>query len=345
MGKLIFHIIPYGPGLNIGNFAISKATTSLLKEIDNNISVLNINAYGSDKLSGLNKNVIHEANMYGSGIIVGGGNLYENNELIVDSNAINSLQVPLVLFSLSIGRIFGNNLKLTRRTDVMPDQIIKNLNRASSFSLSRDFATYNYLRSIGIKNTKIGLCPTLFLNDYFTSPNKFKSLGKNDILLVIRNPDLMNIPISYKPRITQFIKEIYYKFKNKKIKVICNDSRDISFVHSLGIFEYVYTGDVEEYLTRLKNASLVISLRLHATLPCLSFGTRCINISYDERSMSLMDSIGLQKWDIKIFKDKNIYQAVLRKIDQLNIYDNMIVQINKNIKKYKKIQQKALKVF
>lgn len=345
MAKLIFHITPHGPGLNVGNFAISKAIASLLKEIDNNISILTIDAYGSGKLSGLNKNVIHEANMYGSGIIVGGGNLYENNELVVDSNAINSLQVPLILFSLSIGRIFGNNLKLNRRTDVMPDKIIKNLNRASSFSLSRDFATYNYLRSIGIKNTKIGLCPTLFLNDYFISPNKFKSLGKNDILLVIRNPDLMNIPISHKPRITQFIKETYYKFKNKKIKVLCNDVRDISFVHSLGISEYIYTGDVEEYLTRLKNASLVISLRLHATLPCLSFGTRCINISYDERSMSLMDSIGLQKWDIKIFKDKNIYEAVLRKIDQLNIYDNMLIQVNKNIKKYKKIQQKALKVF
>ena len=58
-----------------------------------------------------------------------------------------------------------------------------------------------------------------------------------------------------------------------------------------------------------------------------------------------MDSIGLRKWDVKIFNDKNIYEAVSRKIDQLNIFDNMLIQINKNIKKYKKIQQEALKVF
>ena len=50
--------------------------------------------------------------------------------------------------------------------------------------------------------------------------------------------------------------------------------RDISFVNSIGISEYIYS-EVDEYLTRLKNA-IIISLRLR-NIACL-FGTRCINL-------------------------------------------------------------------
>ena len=346
MNKLVFHITPHGPGLNVGNFAISKAIRSLLREINNDINILTIDAHGEKKLSGLNKQVIHEANLYGSGILVGGGNLYENNELIVDRNAIKSLQVPLGLFSISIGKIYNNKIKLSRRTDVMPDETIKDLHKIAKFSLSRDLATYNHLKSIKIKNSKLGLCPTLFLNDYFDTLNKFNDIGKGDILCnkKSRIDEYSNI---FQPKVAQFIKNIYLKLKKSKknVKIVCNDMRDISFVNSIGISEYIYTGEVDEYLTRLKNASLVISLRLHATLPCLSFGTRCINLSYDERSMSLMKSIGLENWDIKVLNSKNLLEEVSIKIDQIKKFDLMITNFQKNIKKYKKIQLDALKIF
>jgi hypothetical protein len=347
MSKTIFHIAPHGPGLNVGNFAISIAIRSLLRETNKDINILSIDAFSNKKLSGLNKQVIHEANLYGSGILVGGGNLYENNELIVDRNAIKSLQVPLGLFSISIGRIFNNNLKLARRTDVMPDETIQDLNKACSFSLSRDLATHNYLKSINSKKSQLGLCPTLFLNDYFEVKQKLNNLGRNDILLVIRNPELMNIPVKYKLKVAEFIKKTYDNFKkNKKnVKIVCNDMRDIIFVTSIGISDYIYTGEVDEYLTRLKNASLVISLRLHATLPCFSFVTKCINLSYDERSMSLMNSIGLKNWDIQILKEKNLHQILLKKIEQTNKFNSLQISFKQKVEKYKKIQLNALKIF
>lgn len=347
MSKTIFHITPHGPGLNVGNFAISSAIRYLLRETNKDINILSIDAFSNKKLSGLNKQVIHEANLYGSGILVGGGNLYENNELIVDRNAIKSLQVPLGLFSISIGRIFNNNLKLARRTDVMPDETIQDLNKACSFSLSRDLATHNHLKSINIKKSQLGLCPTLFLNDYFEVKNKFNNLGRNDILLVIRNPELMNIPVKYKLKVAEFIKKTYENFKKNKqnVKIVCNDMRDIIFVTSIGISDYIYTGEVDEYLTRLKNASLVISLRLHATLPCFSFGTKCINLSYDERSMSLMNSIGLKNWDIQILKEKNLHQTLLKKIEQTNKFNSLQASFKQKVEKYKKIQLNAFKIF
>ena len=347
MNKTIFHVTPHGPGLNVGNFAISYAIRSLLRDANKDTNILSIDAFSNKKLSGLNKQVIHEANLYGSGIIVGGGNLYENNELTVDLNAIKSLQVPLGLFSISIGRIFDKNLKLSRRTDVMPDETIQRLNKACSFSLSRDSATHSYLKSINIKKSQLGLCPTLFLNDYFEVNYKYSNLGKNDTLLVIRNPELMNIPVKYRPKVTEFIKKTYKNLKENKhnVKVVCNDMRDIVFVHSIGIPDYIYTGEVEEYMTRLKNASLVISMRLHATLPCFSFGTKCINLSYDERSISLMNSIGLKNWDIQILKEKNLNQIMLKKLKMTNKFNLLQDLFRKKVEKYKKIQLNALKVF
>ena len=53
------------------------------------------------------KKIIYEANQWCDGIIVGGGNLYENNELFLDFNALESLQIPLLLFSISLGKIYA----------------------------------------------------------------------------------------------------------------------------------------------------------------------------------------------------------------------------------------------
>ncbi len=348
MGKLIFHVTPHGGiGLNIGNFAISKAIRSLINEINPNINILTIDAYSNKKLTGLNKQVIHEANLYGAGIIVGGGNLYENNELIVDKNALSSLQVPLVLLSISIGKIYNNKFQLTRRTDVMPDTTITHLHKHCSFSLSRDIATFKHLKSLKVRNHKLGLCPTLFLNEYFETPGRLSTLGKNEVLLVIRNPELMNIPLSAKPKIAQLILDTYqkYKKKNNNVKIICNDTRDISFVKSLGINDLVYTGVIDEYLARLKNASLVISFRLHASLPCFSFGTKCINLSYDERSQSLMESIGLKNWDIPVFKYKNLNEILGKRISNINKFKIYRKKLDQNLKKFKKIQLETLKIF
>ena len=147
MSKIIFHIIPHGPGLNVGNFAISQAIKYMIKEINPEVNILTIDAMNSNKsgFNGLNKKTIYEANQYASGIILGGGNLYENNELFVDENALKSLEVPLLIFSLSVGKIYNKQYKLVRRSDVMPDSKIINLNKKSYLSLSRDLATKKYL--------------------------------------------------------------------------------------------------------------------------------------------------------------------------------------------------------
>jgi polysaccharide pyruvyl transferase WcaK-like protein len=53
-----------------------------------------------------------------------------------------------------------------------------------------------------------------------------------------------------------------------------------------------------------------VSFRLHAFVPCLSFGTPAINISYDERSRSLVRTLGFESWDIDFVRARDVVADV-----------------------------------
>ena len=104
----------------------------------------------------MSSETVYEINQYGSGIVVGGGNLYENGELEVDPIALKALEKPMMIFSVSRGRIFNQDLKLVNRTDTMSDEKLKLLNNKASISLSRDLATKD-------SNDCFHVLPLLFL--------------------------------------------------------------------------------------------------------------------------------------------------------------------------------------
>ena len=74
--------------------------------------------YDGGGVYGLTKKSMHEINMYGSGVIVGGGNLYENGE--IDVTSMRSRSKPLMILNVSVGKMSINGL-LTRRTDTISD--------------------------------------------------------------------------------------------------------------------------------------------------------------------------------------------------------------------------------
>ena len=155
-------------GFNVGNEAIYVAMQryiySAFGGVVNLISLPATSVYESHAMAGLTPKTIHEINHYGHGVIVGGGNLYENGELAVNVNALNALDVPMMLFSLSRGRVYNRRDQLVTRTDVMPDALVKAVNDRADISLARDQATFDHLRSIGCERVQLGGCPTIFLN-------------------------------------------------------------------------------------------------------------------------------------------------------------------------------------
>ncbi len=328
MNKNLFIIRP--KGLNVGNDAIYLGLKTLLSnhfsELPNIITLPATSKYENSSKAGLTASTVHEINQYGHGVIVGGGNLYENSELDLDLQALERLDPPLMLFSLSRGRIYGRHDDLVERTDVMLDDRILALNNRASLSLTRDPATQNYLESIGVKKSIMGACPTLFLSGMQSRLPLVPLANSGATFISIRSPGLMNISLSRQSKVHTQVYEIYKMLQargHNNIQLLCHDSRDVSFAASFGEVPYIYQSDPYDYLSLIKSATAVVSFRIHASIPALSFGTNFVNISYDERASSLMEAIGLKDWDINLVESDDLVADVANRLENLSVLSRL----------------------
>lgn len=311
-------------GFNVGNDAIHIALRHMLYEafgeVVNVISLPATSRYESHGKAGLTARTIHEINQYGHGVIVGGGNLYENGELDLNLDALEELEPPLMLFSLSRGRIYNRHGELVNRTDAMPRQRVAALNRKAGYSLARDQATLDFLHDLGCDHAELGGCPTIFLDRV---AGRLPALPPNEpggVLISVRNPDLMNIPLARQAAVRKEIERLIglAKLLNQgPVRLLCHDHRDIPFAATFADADYVYTGDVYSYLALLRASTLNISFRLHATLPCISMGTPSVSISYDERAQSVLDTVGLGEWNIRLMECDDLVDAVADRCSRL----------------------------
>ena len=181
-------------GFNIGNDVIFIGMQHFLYnafgQVVNLISIPATSRYESEVKAGLTAKTIHEMNRYGHGVIVGGGNIYENGQLDVSLDALGTLEVPLMLFSLSRGRVYNHRHRLVDRTDAMPDAVVLALNRKAKYSLARDYATLAYLRSIGCDYCEVSGCPSLFLDRIAEPLPRLFARPEVGALISIRNPSL-----------------------------------------------------------------------------------------------------------------------------------------------------------
>lgn len=319
----IFNVRPRA--LNVGNDVIANGLKQFLTEAFgeevNLISIPATSKYENHNKAGLNAGTIYQINQYGHGVVVGGGNLYENGELEFDMNAIDQLEPPLMLFSLSMGRVYGRNGKLTPRTDRMPLDRIRKLNSKSLVSHARCQATLDYLAENGITDAVLGGCPTVFLNETRASLPKVAPANSGLTLVSIRNPALMNIPPSDKAKVKREIDSIVALLRSRghdRVKLLCHDIRDIEFAAAFEGIDYIFSEDSQTFLAILAEARLLVSYRLHATLPRLSYRLPSVNISYDERAKSLMETVGFGEWDIDMIQCGDVVSEVASRLDDFD---------------------------
>ena len=289
-------------GFNMGNHAINFALRYMLYETFGRlVSVIDYPAtdrHESTAKGGLTPATVFEINRFADGVIVGGGNLFENDEISVDARALKSLQPPMMMFSNSRGRIFDRHGRLADRSDVIPDEKLKQLLQRADISLSRDSATHTHLRAINDKD-ELGWCPTINLDRYDRHLPVLPDREDVGALISVRTPRLMNVPYHHQSAVQAHVELAIDRLReagHRRIRILCNDSRDLDFATA---FRYtknvdsVYTNDVYQYLALLKNADIIVSYRLHATLPAISYGTPTVNVVYDERAKSLCNDLGL----------------------------------------------------
>ena len=310
----IFNIRP--TGLNVGNSLIHLSLARLIELAANaRTSILSIPASSRDSRnisSGLSSSSIYEINSSGDGLIIGGGNLFENNELTIDFNALEKISVPNCIFSVSYGRVFNKNKELIERTDCMPDQYLVKLSSLVNRVGCRDEATYNKLKELGCKNIDIVGCPTIHISRFFSKSflqNLSLSLDndKNRCLISIRSINLISIPFSEKNKINKLLLYAIQRVKEKGLipTILCHDRRDIEYAESLcdNQIEFIVEEDVYRYLALVINSRLLITLRLHSFIPRMSYQLPGINIIYDERALSLSRFYGLEKFCINALED------------------------------------------
>lgn len=319
-------------GFNIGNDAIYIGVNHFIRQVFkgsyNVISLPATGKYEGHRKAGLSSQTIYEVNQFGDGLIIGGGNLYENGELEVNHTALKALEKPMMVFAVSRGRVYNSKKILVDRTDVMTDRDIKAINDKAIVSLSRDHATKAYVDSLGSDNL-LGGCPTLFMNEIPQHYVPLMDTDKTDALISIRTPSLMSIPVDYQYNLRDELLEIIEVLKNqgyKNIKFLCHDHRDIPFAASFKDIDYLYTEDIYTYLTYLRNTRLNVTFRLHSFLPCMAFEIPAIKISYDQRAISMMDTIGMDEWNIKMLEVDPVkeLEARLKSISDLDAMKNKL---------------------
>jgi hypothetical protein len=346
----IFCIRP--KGFNVGNDAIYLGLQAALEEgfgcFVNLITLPATSKYESQARGGLTSKTIHEINQYGDGVIVGGGNLYENGELDLNIAALPRLEPPMMLFSLSRGRIYNRLDELVDRTDVMPDSSIRALNEKAMFSLARDEATLAYLKGLKLEKAVLGGCPTLYLDRIAKRLPDVAPADRGCTLVSVRNPSLMNISLQRQMRVHDEIGAILCLLRERghsDIRLLCHDHRDIPFAASFGSMPYVYIADPHAYLALLKECRLNVTYRVHSALPCMALGTPFIKLSYDERALSLMSTMGFGDWNIDIVRSRDVLKDVADRLASLEEIERIKRSAMPRWESLKMTQDTAMKRF
>jgi polysaccharide pyruvyl transferase WcaK-like protein len=201
----------------------------------------------------------------------------------------------------------------------MTDETLRVLHAKADLSMSRDDETYAHLKRAGCEST-MGACPTLFVSEI--PQHKIpQATNTADALISVRTPSLMSVPIDLQMRVPHDIRSIYDRLIDlgyERVKLLCHDHRDIPFAASFGDIEYLYTDDVYAFLSLLQSTRLSVSYRLHSVLPCLSYGTPVVKVSYDERGTSTLVSVGMGDWNIDMTQEPSVVDAVSDRIGRLD---------------------------
>ncbi|MBX3066951.1 MAG: polysaccharide pyruvyl transferase family protein [Anaerolineae bacterium] len=313
---LIYHFRPATP--NIGNDLIVFALHELMAQAANKpYDLMNMPAKGVSaviKSGGITRQTVNDINQLGSGVLIGPGNLFENNGLEVDPVALDALRFAPLIFSVSWGRIFDDQGELHPRTDAMGREAIAALCRKSSSVLVRDARTRDYLQSLGVDRLHVIGCPVLTLQpDRLPLPAP-DPRAQDAVIISVRNPLLMNISPRLQGRVHLDVHRLIEKLRSmgqRKIALLCHDPRDLRFAAAYADVPVLYTESPLQYLSWLRDCRLSITFRLHSFLPCAVFGTPSVHFSYDERAVGLIETANLQECDVNYVRSADPVEQAL----------------------------------
>ncbi|KRA59230.1 hypothetical protein ASD79_11065 [Caulobacter sp. Root655] len=295
---------------NIGNDLINRATRDLLYAVfGEETSIVNISAFANGGRGGLSAAQIYDMNRFADGVVIGGGNLFENGQLTIDRHALRSLRTPMMLIGVSHGRIYDAVGAWTHRSDSMPDTEARELVAKAEIAMVRDHGSLAILQAMGVGHVEQAGCPTMFM-----APNAPGAPCDGRVLLSVRHPARMSVPPALQWRTPQDVRRLADALRDvygDRVHLVCHDYMDLEFAAGFPDVPHLYFDDVDRYVAALRGCLLNVTYRLHAFLPCLAFGAHSIHLSYDERGKAMVDTAGMGTWDIDLMTETDLVSAVL----------------------------------
>ncbi|PXA83120.1 hypothetical protein DMC25_18405 [Caulobacter sp. D4A] len=338
----LFCVRPTTP--NIGNDLINKATTDLLYSVfGDDVSIVNISALAAGGRGGLTAAQVYDMNRFADGVVIGGGNLFENGQLSVDRHALRSLHAPMMLIGVSHGRIYDATGGWTHRTDSMSEPTARELAAKAEVALVRDAGSHAILQAMGIGDVEVAGCPTTFM-----APNAGDVACDGRVLLSVRHPARMSVPPALQWRTPHDMRRLVDALRaihGDRVHLVCHDYLDLEFAAGFPDVPHLYFDDVERYVSALRTCLLNVTYRLHAFLPCLAFGVHSIHLSYDERGKAMVDTAGMGAWDIDLMTETDLVGAVLARAAAPAEYQRLRAQAADGLARMRDITLDGLRRF
>lgn len=176
----------------------------------------------------------------------------------------------------------------------------------------RDPLAHEFLEKHNIASRFIG-CPTLFLGD----KNEFKG-NENDTIIYF-----------YSAKEIDAQQKLLNSLKNKysiKIGIVTEEQKEFAKAVNIPIIDF----DIPNLVTEISKSRLVISGRLHGSLPSLVQGTPVIFLStFEDMRFSLLDYLGVPRIDIN---RPDLTNLVEENIKEFNLYSSEIYKKIDNLK-------------
>lgn len=301
------------PSINFGDYIIEFATQKILrKHFPDDVELLPFYSKGNEPLD----------HTLAEKVIIPGCTQLR----VGQHKALNSIDKDKIKAYCLAGSLWYKDTRdgfllrnrIINKPDINPDLTI--VDKLSGIIGCRDHFTYSFLKKSGYNCLYTG-CPTLFLGD-----------GENDI------GDGRYVLFSFGRG--NYRKQVYYANQIKRHSAL----PVVGIVHEVGDFERAkaagwkfplvdFLGDTELYLSYFKNATYVVTGRLHGALPSLSYGKPVLYFGTKDTRTTIFDDLGIKIFDYSAIPHFEKRSSLILNNEIIKMFSNNLKTVAECIQK------------
>jgi len=256
--------------------------------------------------SGLTSRTVYEMNMFGHGLVVcGDTDAPPEPREVLDVEAAAQVEVPTLLCGF-VAR--GRTLAGLDPTQYEP------LTTHCVAALGNEPGAVVKLRGAGADAALGG--PLALFSERISVPET----PSGGALVAIRNPAGLPVEPERRGAVHGEIRALVDRLRSaghEDVRLLCQDTADLSFAAAYSDLEYAYTADPYRWLALLRGAELVVSYRLEASLVCAATSAPFVHLCADDGARATLLGLGLDAWSV------DLRDAVATPVDVMELVANL----------------------